>query len=143
MSNAETRSSQLRFPQYWFGRLNVALCIGALAMISAVADGTLLNNSVIASGPAGVWCVLSLALLACFAVIDVVINDLMPERFRLGYIKRKRHLIYMALGIGMASLGFIIAQVNGASAVHVLIFINAFSAVAVAFLDLNSRHKAS
>lgn len=128
---------------YWFGRLNVALCIGVLATVAAFGTGTMLHWAVLMSGAAGFWCVLVLACLACLAVLDVIINDLLPECFTLKIVKRNRHLIYMALGIGTASLGFVIQQTSGLNAMHGLIFLNSFSAVSVAFLDLYARHKES
>lgn len=126
---------------YWFGRMHVALCIGTLAMVAAFGTGTLLNSVVVASGKAGFWCVLVLACLACLAVLDVIINDFLPDRFSLKLVKRNRHLIYMALGIGTASLGFVIQQTTGINSMHGLIFVNSFSAVVVAFLDLYARHR--
>lgn len=134
-------SKLLALPEFWYSRLAVALGVAGLAVVAAFGEGTLLHRVVAASGPAGTYCTVALALLAGLAMLDVLINDIAPRRFTFDLAKDNRHLVYMGLAVGTFSLAFVIQQHSGLNAMHVLIFIQSGLAVGVAFLDLYARHQ--
>lgn len=133
--------SALKLPRFWLTRLHTALACCALALVAAFGNGTMLYASVVASGEAGLWCMLALASLSAVALVDVLVNDLLPESVSIGFAKKHRHFIFMALSIGTASLGAIIQIQVGLNAMHALVYLHATAAAAVAFFDLFARHE--
>lgn len=133
----------LYLPPFWFARLYIAAHIGVIALVACFGSETLLQRVIAASGEAGFWCVLVLAVLSGLAVLDVLINDLLPDRFKLCKVKRYRHFLYIALALGVVSLGFVIARQVGVSTLHASILLAAAGATWLAFLDLYARHHES
>lgn len=136
-------SKLLHLPQFWFGRLYIALHVGVIALVACFGDGTLMHKVVLASGPEGFWCILALAAVSAVAVADVVINDLLPARYALTAVKRHRHYVYIALAIGLTSLAFVIAKQVGLSTLHSSVALGVGGAAWIAFLDLYARHRES
>lgn len=129
-------------PKFWFARLYVTLHIGVIALVACFGEDTLLYKTVKESGDAGFWCVLALAAVSFLGVLDVIINDLMPDRFKLSKVLRFRHILLMAMALGLMSLGSVIAKQAGISTLHASIFLAVGGACWLAFLDLYARHRA-
>ena len=129
-------------PRYWITRLYVALSTLVSAVIIVFEDEALVHKIVWHSGPTGMWCVVALALVALVAAADVVVNDLLPDRFVFEVAKRNRHLVYMALSMGLMSLCFVMTQSKGEwSQVTLRYQLDALVAATLAVLDLFSRHR--
>jgi hypothetical protein len=100
-------------PRYWHlrGALLVIVSIAIHAMCAA--PGTLTYEAIDASGPNGWYWVYALIGVLCIAWADVVVNDVMPCRFDLRFVKRWRYLIYIALCLGLTSICGVIALAVG------------------------------
>ena len=128
-------------PRYWLTRLYLACLVLSVTLVICFEPRTLFYRIVKDSDDAGWWCVLGLACIAGLSIVDTIVNDLMPERFHLRWAKNYRHLIYMALGMGMLSLAYIIAKAEGASYLLIAPCIHAAVAVCIAFFDVFARHR--
>lgn len=132
---------QISLPRYWLTRLYLACSVLNVTLVSCFESRTLLYRIIQQSDDAGWWCVLGLACLACLGVVDTLINDLLPKNFNLRCAKKYRHLIYMALAMGMLSLAYIIAKAEGASYLLIRPCLDAAVAACIAFFDLFARHR--
>lgn len=134
---AENQAKKL--PAYWLARLYVAMSVLYITLLSVYDTGTMAYRLVGNSG--GTVPMLVLAGVALMALADVVINDLLPRRFRFAFACHYRHLIYMAMALGLVSTGFIVAKEHGLATLHARLSIDAAVATAVAFFDLFARHR--
>lgn len=135
-------------PRYWITRLYVALATLAAIVATWLEPDALSHRLISNTGDQGWALVWILALVSIAAVVDVVVNDLLPERFHLRATMRRRHLIYIALAVGIfcMSYAFLVgaAGADGAWFRPLVLpyWLNGAVAAAVAFLDLFQRHRA-
>ena len=81
----------------------ICRCMVLVAATTTCLLGWYVSNSltyklIYEGGPFGEM--LQIIMTACVAIglIDVFVNDILPARFHLNFVKHKRHLGYMALG---------------------------------------------
>ena len=60
-------------------------------------QASLTAKLIIATGAYGTVTLLAFSVCVILALLDVLINDFMPERFSLRWVKQHRHLIYLTL----------------------------------------------
>lgn len=130
-----------KLPNYWSIRLYLSLSVLILALTTIFDPARLAYRIIAASGAAGFWCILGLACLSLCAVIDVVVNDLLPDHCCLHCTERYRHLVYMGLALGLMSTAFVIAQHVGLASLHAELVLESSIAAALAFIDLYQRHR--
>ena len=130
-------------PLYWFGRLYVAAQVCVIALVASWGEESPLYYLVTRGGQAGFWCALALALVAFVGVVDVVVNDLMPDRFELCAVKRHRHFVLMGIGIGSLSFAGIVAMEVGWSVLHVSLALPVLGATTLAVMDVFERGEKS
>lgn len=128
-------------PRYWMDRLYCACAILATLLITWAEPASLLHRAIARSGPEGWWCVGALCVLAALAGLDVVVNDMLPPRFSLPGTERFRHVLFLALGMGLLSVTYVLAEAVGFSPVLLLLPVHAAFTVAIAFFDLFHRHR--
>lgn len=129
-------------PRYWTVRLYIALSILTTLGVIRFEPNFLSHKYITHSGEFAWLCVGVLAVLSFIALVDVVVNDLLPETFQLRCAKSNRHLIYIFQALGIACIAFVL-YAEGASIPVILSYLvdGAFAAL-VAFLDLFQRHRA-
>ncbi|CAN5857208.1 hypothetical protein BH11PSE13_BH11PSE13_12060 [soil metagenome] len=131
-------------PRYWITRLYVALSTVMSIIVSWLEPGALTHRLIDRSGEQG-WVMVGLLAVVCgFAIVDVVVNELLPEKFKLPTAKKHRHLIYMALAMGIFCMSyvFIVGEGGWFRPLVLPFWLDGFVAAAVAFLDLYQRHRA-
>lgn len=128
-------------PRYWLERLSCSAAILATLLISWQEPDSLLHRVIDRSGPEGWWCVCALCALCGLGILDVVVNDFLPPRFTLQRAKDWRHLIFLAMGMGLVSVTYVMAEAEGWRPLLLLFPIHAVIAVAVAFFDMFQRHR--
>ena len=128
-----------QWPLYWFGRLYVAADVANIALIACFGKGTLSYRVIELSGREGFWCVLALACIAVTGVLDVLINDMLPERFQLENIKRHRHFVLMGIAIGCLSVAAIVFINVGLSILHTTLALPILGATCLAVMEVYAR----
>jgi len=129
-------------PRYWISRLYLALSTLATIGVIWLESDSLMHRLITQSGPAGWYLVGILAFVAIVALADSIVNDLLPDRYRLKAAKRYRHLVYVAIAMGLASMSYVFLAVGGGWRPVVLPFwVDTMFAAMVAFLDLFQRHR--
>lgn len=129
-------------PRYWITRLYVALSAFTAIAVIWWEPEALTHKLITQSGERGWWLVSALACVAVVGIFDVIVNDLLPDRFHLRCAKRWRHLIYAALAIGLMCITYVfIAGGAGWRALVLPFWVDASFAALVAFLDLFQRHR--
>lgn len=126
-------------PQYWFGRLYIAAHVCVIALVAGLGEESPLHLLVTKDGEIGFWCAMALVVLAFVGIVDVVVNDLMPERFSLCAVKRNRHFLLMGIGIGAASFAGIVAMAVGWSVLHASLVLPVIGATLMAVMDVFER----
>jgi len=126
-------------PMYWFGRLYIAAQVCVIALVASLGEESPLHYLVTKGGSPGYWCAMALAVVAFVGVVDVIVNDLMPDRFELRLIKRHRHFVLMGIAIGSLSFAGIIAMDVGWNVLHVSLALPVFGATALAVMDVFER----
>lgn len=119
--------------RFWLARLHVALSTFVIAVITIMEPLSLGNQVITRTGPLGWLCVMALAGVSLLCAADVIVNDMLPDRFRLPLAYRWRHLLYMLLALGLVSVTFVIAAAIGFSTLMLLYWLDAIAAVFVAF----------
>lgn len=131
-------------PRYWITRLYVALSILTNILASWYEPQALTHKLIDASGEQGWVMVGILGSICIVAIADVVVNDLLPDKFRLASAKRYRHLIYIALAMGIFCMAYVFVAGDGSTFRPLVLpfLLNGAVSAAVAFLDLFQRHRA-
>lgn len=120
-------------------RAYVAVRALLVVMNMLIDPHTLTRKAVDSTGPVGWFAVSALGAVALVALIDVLVNDLFPERFSLPSFFKRRHLVYMALSLGLMSM-CMVAFRGGAVAAVTYFWVDACFACGVAIADLFARH---
>lgn len=126
-------------PLYWFGRLYLAAHVFVLALVASLGEESPLHALVTKDGQVGYWCALALAVVAFVGIVDVLVNDLMPERFTLCSVKRHRHFLLMGLGMGTLIFAGIVAMEVGWDILHASLALPVIGATTLAVMDVFER----
>ncbi len=121
----------------WMTRLYLSASVVVTAVI-ALADPTSQHRQAIEGGNAfitggGIASMVGLLLVALAGIADVVINDLLPSRFSITCTHRHRHVLFMLMAIGQASMMWML--VHGAGEVEWVLaryVVDALAGVAIA-----------
>lgn len=126
--------------RYWMTRLYLAVNVLFIALIGIFDPASLAHHVIRASGTEGVWAMYLLAGIAALALADCLVNDMLPPQFVMGGSFKRRHLIYMAMAIGLVGVSYVTAKHTGPTSAHLFFLMQAGFATFVAFFDLYARH---
>jgi hypothetical protein len=117
-------------------RLYVACSMFVTASIAAGEPESMLWKALSTGHPAGVV-LLGVAFVASFvAMLDTIINDVLPSKYVLYGTKRWRHLGFMFLAILSSAEAFFILKNFGPSTILLRYMLDAIAATCVTFLGL-------
>ncbi|MDN4590250.1 hypothetical protein DBA29_17305 [Xenophilus aerolatus] len=130
-------------PRYWITRLFVACSTVATILVIWWEPEALTHRLISQSGAQGWWLVGLLACVAVLGVADVIVNDILPDRISIAWVKRRRHFVYIGLAMGLMSMTFVFVAGDGGWFRPLVLpfWVDAFFAALVAFLDLFQRHR--
>lgn len=100
-------------PRYWHTRLLLVLSVLVSLFITWREPDSLSHQVIQRSGTAGWPCVIALAGLGLAALLDIFVNDLLPDSISLPAFFGQRHLVYMGLAVGLGCIGVVIVQSEG------------------------------
>lgn len=125
----------------WFARLIVASnLLIACAMIFADEWSTM-YRTLVNAGPTGIAAISALIAVGMMALVDVVVNDIMPARYVIQFVKSYRHTIYMLMSLGCLSVIFVIVKLYGPSLVLLHYVFVAVVAIFIAVFDIRDKIK--
>jgi hypothetical protein len=133
--------TQFACARHWLSRLYVTMSI-LISVLITMLEPRSLAYQVMEEGSAAGWAFLFLlGALGLVALFDVCVNDLLPHEFDMPSGRRWRHLVYMALAVGLCCVSFVIAADTGFSMVLLNYWKDIAICVAIAYLDLFQRHR--
>lgn len=138
------RRQQTRLPRYWLGRgmFLLQVLVGFVA-VSWYEPRSMSAVAIDAAGPVGWFLVLAMAAGCLVGLADVIVNDLLPERFELPTAKNWRHIGLGLIGLSLAAMAFVIAFSAGFSILVLAYWMNAGFALALMLLDVFARLRRS
>ena len=121
--------------------LRLYLCLRTLVVVVVSLNAPLSINAqmVAQAGALGYALVYVLSGLACLGILDLLINDCLPERYRLPFAEKHRHLGYILLSLGGFSFLFVMAKNETLSWLSLSYLVDASMAVFVAVLHVVRR----
>lgn len=129
-----------RTKRFWLSRLIIAMMVAQSCAAMLLEPASLVARVIAQSGQGGLWVVLALLGMSLLAIADVVVSDLLPDRFTMLWVLRQRHLLYMAMALVLAALSIVFGLYAPQSPILWVIYLtHAAFAVAIAWLDLFSR----
>lgn len=131
----------MRASRKWLARTIVALDLLVSCAIVFTEPASLLHSIVTKAGPTGKFALAALALVALAALIDVLVNDMLPQKYVLQCAIRHRHLIYMLISLGCLSMVFVIIKVYGPTVILLHYLLVAGAATIIALFDVVDRVK--
>jgi hypothetical protein len=131
-----------RLPRYWLSRLVIALeVLFLIVIVSWFEDASLTARAIDQTGRYG-WALIAALFASCaVALVDVLVNDIMPVRFMLPTALELRSLGFMAMAILLAMIGVLVAFAHGFTPLLFAYWLNAALAAGIAFFDLFARHR--
>jgi len=85
-----------------------------------------------------VWCLLIVGALT--AIVDTVINDILPGRFTLRTVEKRRHSLYLVLAGLCVSAAFAMAVAGIANWLMVRLILDALLGCWCAYMDVQHRY---
>lgn len=86
------------------------------------------------------WIYANLAL-CIISILDIIINDIAPDKYTLKYAHDYRHIVYMLLALMTFSISIGMVTTFGISLLLIRVWLDALVAAVVAFLDILGRYK--
>lgn len=127
-------------PRYWLSRLMAASWAAHLPFVTWMAPDSLSGRALAASGAMSHVAMVLVVILSAVAVLDMAVNDAMPDRFQLLTI-RYRHVGFLAISILLVMLAFVIVHAGTQLPVITSYLLAAGFSAWVAWLDLAARHQ--
>lgn len=129
------------YRRYVIARLYVVLSIITTLIIAIFQPGSIYVNSIKQLVPEENMFVLGIvAIISIATILDIIVNDFMPNKYRIMFLYNKRHLFFMSLAMGMYSMAAEIILTEQSSFVLLRLWLDGFIAAIVAVLDIFARH---
>lgn len=81
-----------------------------------------------------------ITMIAVAAIVDLIVNDFMPNKYKIMIFYNKRHLIYMGMSLGMYGMTAAIILTEHSGVVLLRLWLDGFIAAVIAVLDIFARH---
>lgn len=124
----------------WLARLLVAGNAILACLLILQEPSSLLHQTIERAGLTGQIAVSALVGIGLLAVVDVLINDLLPARYELQCALKYRHTVYMLIALGCLSLIFVIVKSHGPSSSLIHYGMVALASMILAVYDLRDRY---
>lgn len=129
-----------RRSRFWLARLYMGLDIMATCFVAWLSPASLNRSAFVdLSGISGWVSLALLAGLATTALLDTVINDLMPERFHMHWARQRRWTIYIAIALLMAAFIYVNVHNPVLTALLFRYVLDVAMGVTLALFDLMER----
>jgi hypothetical protein len=125
----------------WLARLFVGTTLLGSTFVMFAEPESLMHRTIDRAGLLGQIATGSLVFVTVLALLDVLINDLLPKRYVLQCAIRYRHTIYMLMSLGCLSMIFVIVRAHGPYSGLIHFGLVAWAAMLIAVLDVRDRMK--
>ena len=130
--------------RFWLSRLIVSLEVLVLIVAVSWWEPNSLTSKALAASGSYSWLLLAALGGCCLMVIaDVIVNDLMPQRFAFHSAMRWRHLGLMGTALLLGIISVLVVFSQGFTVLLFAYWLNASLAVGLAFLDVFTRLRQS
>lgn len=127
--------------RHWHSRLIVASWSAHLPLVAWWASNSLSWLALEASGPAGRWVLLALAVLSVFALLDVILDDWL--QLNVPGLRSYRHFGFMLIAICEAMIAAALGYILGDTPLLVAYLLPCGFSAFVAWLDLQTKYEES
>lgn len=136
----EKESANVFYRRYIVARIYVVMAMISTIIISIFEPESMYYTQLLNNGYEGIFvlCVFSFFTFLC--VIDLVINDFMPNKYKFMILYDNRHIIYMAIALCAYGLSAAVILTDHSSIVLIRVWLDGFIAATVAVLDIFARH---
>lgn len=129
----------MKDPNYILTRLYVSLSL--LFSLIFTLDNTSINNISISINNGSIYPVYGGVFLCIIALLDIIINDFLPDSYKFYHGSEYRHLIYMGISLISFSISVPVINTFGVSALTGRNWLDGGIAAFIAVFDIFARHK--
>jgi ABC-type Na+ efflux pump permease subunit len=133
--------ANILYRRYVVARLYVVLSVFTSVVMSIFEPASIHHQIFDATGTGSLLVLTAIGAIAGIAFMDIIVNDLAPNKYQLKIFYDNRHILYMALSLGMYGISAAMIFTYGASAVLIRLWLDGGVAAAVAVLDIFARHR--
>lgn len=123
----------------WMARVFVSLNVAFACLLAFTQVQDAIRAILERAGTPGYVALSGLLGLSALALADVLVNDVLPERFVLRLALKYRHTIYMLMSLGCLSIAFVLVKTPEPSLALLHYGLVAFGALVLAVLDVRDK----
>lgn len=123
----------------WMARVFVSLNVAFACLLAFSQVQDVIRVILDRAGAPGYVAMGLLLGLSALALADVLINDVLPDRFILRIGLKYRHTIYMLMSLGCLSIAFVLVKTPEPSLALLHYSLVAFGALVLAVLDVRDK----
>lgn len=124
-------------------RIFMAVLILTVTLVGFYEPESLTYRMIQAGGFWAFICSIALIVLSTMAIIDVVINDILPHNYTWPCGIKWRQGLWIVIGITYAGLAFAVSKSQIGGYVIAVYLLYAFRCIAMSFIDLYNDHLAN
>lgn len=128
------------YRRYVISRIYVTLSILFSALIS-IYEPTSIYHTILTATKLDHTVMFLLVGICCVAALDIFVNDVLPDKYKLLVAYNHRHLIYMLMALAMFSISGAITYIYGSTFYLARLWLDGIIATVVAILDIFARHR--
>lgn len=125
----------------WLVRFYVSASVAVTAFVAGWDPTSQHRRVMLEDGHGGAVAIFLLAAFALAALVDLLINDLLPERFSLRCTHRHRHVVFMLMAIGQVGLLFALAAQRELRPSAARYLLDALVAIVVAVAGVRDHYR--
>lgn len=133
-------SVSILYRRYTVARIYVILSMITTIIISIFEPESLYYSQFMGQGTHGIVVLCIFSFFTALSLIDMVVNDFMPNKYRLMLLYNNRHLVFMLLALCAYGLTAAVILTDHTSIVLIRVWLDGFIAAVVAVLDIFARH---
>ena len=123
----------------WMARVFISLNVAFACLLAFTHVQDAIHTIMERAGTLGYVALTALLSLSALALADVLVNDLLPDRFILRIGLKYRHTIYMLMSLGCLSIAFVLVKTPEPSLALLHYSLVAFGALVLAVLDVRDK----
>ncbi len=136
----EKESANILYRRYVVARIYVIMAMITTILISIFEPNSIYYTQLLKNGYEGIAVLCIFSFFTLLSLFDLVINDFMPNKYKLMILYDNRHLVFMSIALCAYGLSAAIILTDHSSIVLIRVWLDGFIAAVVAVLDIFARH---